>query len=82
FQECKGEPWKVAMALAYEIWTPLQQYTRVVDITSHMEKKLAAINLHQSQLLDIRYDQAIQGLNRYRGITTGEGDYCECFQIL
>lgn len=82
FQECQGRPWQVAMALAYEVWTPLQQYTRVVDITSYMNMKLAALNLHQSQLVNIRYDQAITGLNRYRGITTCEGEYCECFQVL
>ncbi len=82
FQECQGDPWQVAMALAYEVWTPLQQFSRAVDITPYMEKKLAALNLHQSQLANFRLDQAIQGLNRYRGIMTGEGEYCECFQIL
>lgn len=82
FQECKGNPWQVEMMLAYEVWTPLQHYMQVVDITSHMEKKLAALSLHRSQLADISYDQAISGLNRYRGIMTGKGEYCECFQIL
>lgn len=82
FQECPGDPWQVSMALTYEVWTPLQQFTRVVDITPHMEVKLAALRLHQSQLETIRYDKAIRSLNRFRGIMTGEGDYCECFQIL
>lgn len=82
FQECQGNPWQVAMALTYEVWTPLQQFSQVVDITPYMDKKLAALSLHRSQLTDIRYDQAIHSLNRFRGIMTGEGDYCECFQIL
>jgi LmbE family N-acetylglucosaminyl deacetylase len=70
------------MLLAYEVWTPLQQYSLVVDITPYLDRKLAALNLHQSQLANFRYDQAISGLNRYRGIMTGKGNYCECFQIL
>lgn len=82
FQECQGDPWQVAMLLAYEVWTPLQQYSLVVDITPCLDRKLAALNLHQSQLANFRYDQAISGLNRYRGIMTGKGNYCECFQIL
>jgi Ser/Thr protein kinase RdoA (MazF antagonist) len=26
--------------------------------------------------------EAVKGLNRYRGIMTGKGKYCECFQVL
>jgi LmbE family N-acetylglucosaminyl deacetylase len=80
--EYGGEPWQVSLALAYEVWTPLQQFSRVVDITNYIEKKIAALILHRSQLVDIRYDEAVRSLNRYRGIMTGEGDYCECFQII
>jgi len=38
--------------------------------------------MHKSQLEYIRYDEAICGLNRYRGIMTGQGEYCECFQVI
>lgn len=82
FQECPGSPWEVKTILAYEVWTPLQEISYVEDITPCMEQKLAALRSHASQLKDIPYDEAIQGLNRYRGIMSGQGQYCECFQVL
>ncbi len=82
FQECEGPPWSVANIFAYEIGTPLQEPNCVEDISEFMEVKLDALRLHRSQLEQIRYDEAIKGLNRYRGIMTGEGDYCECFELL
>jgi len=82
FQEHPGEPWKVSLALAYEVWTPIQRFSRVVDITPYIDKKIAALTLHRSQLLELRYDEAVRSLNRYRGIMTGKGEYCECFQII
>ena len=47
-----------------------------------MEQKLEALRMHASQIKYIRYDEAVMGLNRYRGIMSGKGDYCECFQLL
>lgn len=82
FQECPGIPWEVKTILAYEVWTPLQEVSYIEDISSRMEQKLKALRLHISQLEDIQYDEAIQGLNRYRGIMSGKGQYCECFQVL
>ncbi|MGE5389625.1 MAG: PIG-L deacetylase family protein [Deltaproteobacteria bacterium] len=82
FQECPGTPWEVKTILAYEVWTPLQEVSYIEDITPHMEQKLAALRLHASQLEDIRYDEAIRGLNNYRGIMSGKGQFCECFQVL
>jgi len=82
FQECPGMPWEVKTILAYEIWTPLQEVSYIEDITPYMEQKLEALRLHASQLKDIHYDDAIQGLNRYRGIMSGKGQYCEYFQVL
>mgnify|MGYP003829555607 FL=1 len=82
FQECEGQPWSVGNIFGYEVWTPLQDPAYVEDISEFMEVKLDALRLHRSQLEEIRYDEAIMGLNRYRGIMTGEGDYCECFELL
>lgn len=82
FQECGSMPWEVKTILAYEVWTPLQEVSYIEDISSCMELKLNALRLHSSQLQDIQYDEAIQGLNRYRGIMSGKGQYCECFQVL
>ncbi|MGI6647688.1 MAG: PIG-L deacetylase family protein [Bacillota bacterium] len=82
FQECTGEPWSVDTILGYEVWTPLINVSYVEDITPYLEQKIAALRLHESQLQDIQYDEAVRSLNRYRGIMTGKGQYCECFQIL
>ncbi len=82
FQECQGIPWEVKTILAYEIWTPLQDVSYSEDITPFMEQKLSALRLHVSQLKDIQYDEAIKALNHYRGIMSGKGQYCECFQVL
>ncbi|NLC06620.1 MAG: PIG-L family deacetylase [Syntrophomonadaceae bacterium] len=82
FQECAGEPWSVDTILGYEVWTPLIYVSYVEDITPYLEQKIAALRLHESQLQDIQYDEAVRSLNRYRGIMTGKGQYCECFQIL
>jgi len=82
FPECPGDPWGVKTILAYEIWTPLQEVSYIEDITPYMELKLDALRLHASQLKDIQYDEAISGLNRYRGIMSGQGRYGECFQVI
>ncbi|MGE5396425.1 MAG: PIG-L deacetylase family protein, partial [Chitinophagales bacterium] len=82
FQECGDTPWEVKTILAYEVWTPLQDVSFSEDVTLYMEQKLEALRVHASQLKDIRYDEAIKGFNHYRGIMSGKGQYCECFQIL
>jgi len=81
FPAC-GEPWPVDKVMAYEVWTPLSQYNLAVDISDFMQIKLAALREHKSQLAAIAYDEAVQGLNRYRGLTSGVGQYCECFQLI
>jgi LmbE family N-acetylglucosaminyl deacetylase len=82
FQECEGDPWSVDTALCYEVWTPLQEVSYVEDITEVIETKIQALQQHKSQVADISYDEAVKGLNRYRGAMTGKGTYCECFQVL
>lgn len=82
FQACGREPWSVNRILAYEVWTPMQNFTLAEDISGFIQVKLAALREHRTQISDIAYDEAVQGLNRYRGITTGAGQYCECFQII
>jgi len=82
FQECTGQPWNVENILGYEVWTPLQELSYIEDISDYMEIKLEALNQHESQLRDIQYEEGIKGLNQYRGIMTGKGNYCECFQVM
>lgn len=80
--KCGVEPWRVNTLLGYEVWTPLTEVGFSQDISPFISIKLQALQLHRSQIETIHYDQAILGLNRYRGIMTGRGDYCECFQVL
>ncbi len=82
FQECGGDSWAVKNILGYEIWTPLQTVSYCEDISDFMEMKMRALQMHKSQIEHIRYDEAVQGLNRYRGVMTGKGNYCECFQLI
>lgn len=82
FQECQGEPWKIQTILGYEVWTPLAEVSWAEDITPYMDQKIEALRLHASQIGPIQYDEAIRSFNRYRGIMTGQGQFCECFQVL
>lgn len=82
FQECRGVPWRVPTILGYEVWTPIQEVSWVEDITPYMDIKIDALKMHLSQLQTINYDEAVRGLNAYRGIMSGKGKYCECFQII
>ncbi|MDZ4163616.1 MAG: PIG-L deacetylase family protein, partial [Smithellaceae bacterium] len=82
FPECGNTPWPVPQVLCYEIFTPLTQVSYVEDITDRMDLKLSSLREHASQLGSIAYDEAIAGLNRFRGVTTGRGRFCECFQVM
>ncbi len=67
---------------AYEVWTPLAEYQHIENISSVMEKKLAALSAHASQIADWDYVRAIRGLNAYRGVMAGRCEYAEVFQDL
>jgi N-acetylglucosamine malate deacetylase 1 len=64
----------------YEIWTPVATYDHVVDISALMETKLSAIRSYVSQLKAFRYDEAIAGLNQYRGALAGHCRFAEVFK--
>jgi len=82
FQEFKGTPWSADIVLAYEVWTPLSDFEYVEDISEFIDKKTAALRKHESQTKSIRYDEASEGLARYRGAITGKGKYCEVFKVI
>jgi LmbE family N-acetylglucosaminyl deacetylase len=67
--------------LMYEVWTPLQRMDEIVDISPFVEIKLAAVRAHRSQCDVLRFDEAVRGLNRYRGEMHSwpGGDYAEVF---
>ncbi len=82
FQECAHEPWSVQTVLCYEVWTPLQNIAYVEDITEFMDIKMEALAFHGSQIERRSFHEGIKGLNRYRGVMTNQGFYCECFDII
>src|SRR5262249_33901722 len=71
-----------ATALAYEVWTPLQDIDRVEDISEVMQVKVAAVRAYRTQCNAMRFDDAVLGLNRYRGEMHSwpGGPYAEIFQ--
>ncbi len=81
FKSAGGKPWTTETVLCYETWTPIQQPEHFEDISKTLSKKLKAIHCFKSQVRDIKYDEAIKGLNRYRGVMSGLGEYCECFEV-
>jgi len=67
---------------AYEVWTPLAEYGHVEDISAFIEQKLAAVRCYASQLTELHYDRAVEGLNRYRGEIAMRRPYAEVFATL
>ena len=61
--------WPVGTILCYEVWTPLMEILRR-DISAFMDRKLAARGATGRSSRAFT-DEAVAGLNRYRGITTG-----------
>jgi LmbE family N-acetylglucosaminyl deacetylase len=64
----------------YEVWTPLPEHDWVEDITPVMDRKLRAIRCYKSQLSEFRYDEAVLGLNQFRGTLAARSQYAEVFQ--
>jgi len=52
---------------AYEVWAPVPA-NRVADITAHAVRKHELLALYASQLRDVDYRRAIEGLNTYRSM--------------
>ena len=76
-----GKPWRTEKVFCYETWTPIQQPEHFEDVSKSVSKKMRAIKCFKSQVKDIKYDEAVKGLNRYRGVMSGLSDYCECFEV-
>ena len=65
----------------YEVWTPMQHMDHIVDITPYVDIKRRAIRAHKCQCAVMKFDEAILGLNRYRGEMHSwpGGEYAEVF---
>lgn len=63
----------------YEVWTPMHRYEEVEDISEVMATKLQAVRAYRSQLAAFEYDDAVEGLDRFRGALAGRCRYAEVF---
>ncbi len=72
------------LILGYEVWTPIQHFTHVSNISHDIDQKIKALNAHISQIKVMNFSEAVKALNKYRGIMHGHGKpmyaYAECFQ--
>jgi N-acetylglucosamine malate deacetylase 1 len=68
--------------LMYEVWTPLQDIDHIEDISDVIENKIAAVRAYRTQCDAVRFDDAVLGLNRYRGEMHSwpGGPYAEIFK--
>lgn len=68
----------------YEVWTPIQRMDHIVDISAYVETKRKAVLAYKSQCDVLAFDEAILGLNRYRGEMHSwpGGNYAEVFKKL
>jgi LmbE family N-acetylglucosaminyl deacetylase len=71
------------MVLMYEVWTPLQLIDHIEDISDVMPVKIEAVRAYRTQCAAMRFDEAVRGLNRYRGEMHSwpGGDYAEIFRL-
>jgi LmbE family N-acetylglucosaminyl deacetylase len=72
------------VVLMFEVWTPLETFDHVEDVSEFVGVKRTAIRAHASQCAVMRFDEAMLGLNRYRGEMHSwpGGDYAEVFRRL
>jgi LmbE family N-acetylglucosaminyl deacetylase len=65
----------------FEVWTPLDHMDHIVDISPHIDDKIAAIRCYRSQCDVVRFDDAALGLARWRGELHSwpGGPYAEVF---
>jgi LmbE family N-acetylglucosaminyl deacetylase len=73
-----GERRRGFSVCAYEVWSTLVP-NLIVDISSSVDEKREALSQYRSQLSAHDWRDAALSLNRYRGVTSGAGEYAEAF---
>lgn len=64
----------------YEVHTPLQEATHILDITEVIQKKLNLIRYHHSQTTSLPYDKMAKSLAEYRALQNRAKDsYYEAY---
>ena len=67
-----------AQLLEYEVWSPLIEPNRFLDISEVMVTKLQGLREYVSQTVELDYELLVKGLNVYRGAPRHVA-YCEAF---
>jgi LmbE family N-acetylglucosaminyl deacetylase len=65
--------------LGYEVWSPVGWPHHSEDIDAVFERKLAAVECHRSQTVQVQYAQLVCGLSAYRGAMTLGCRHAESF---
>lgn len=68
--------------LCYEVWTPIEDCNYFEDVSDYYDIKRKALAEYKSQLKLIKYNEAIEGLNRYRGLMGVGSRYAEAFKLI
>lgn len=82
FPELGNKASAAELILGYEVWRPMEIYQLSVDITKFISLKESAMAIYNSQLQQKNWCDAMLGLNRFRGVVSGKGDYVEVFQVI
>jgi LmbE family N-acetylglucosaminyl deacetylase len=72
---------RISMLASYEIHKPIQHPTFLEDISSTIDTKRKSLNEFSSQLTHTHINEAIIGLNRYRGQLHSGFDYAEAYEV-
>ena len=68
------------LCCCYEVWTPIYANC-IIDISAHMDAKMAALSCYESQLQMNNYLSSVKGLNAYRSIVNESKGYAEAFYL-
>ena len=82
YAEAGCDSHQVMQIYGYEVWNPIPKPQMLIDISSTIENKLAALGHHKSQIEGINYLDAVRGLNQYRGIMMSKTKYAEAFEVI
>ena len=82
FPEAMSKPHQTKLVLGYEVWSPISTPQFIVDISKFLTQKLDIINLYKSQVSDVDYATAIEGLAKYRALINKDNVASEVFEII
>ncbi|SEQ15263.1 PIG-L deacetylase family protein [Butyrivibrio sp. TB] len=63
----------------YEVWTPIDNPTHMIDISNTIEKKVDVLGIYESQIKEFDYINAVYDLNGKRGQMNNVA-YAECYR--